>query len=84
MAPSPLAPSTAAISTSTTIQHGGDAHIGDGWNRAWRLACGAIRRRDGWAWHSRVAMVQIVPAPRASSRSWRIDHGCVARSSVVS
>uniref|UniRef100_A0A0E0DBW7 Uncharacterized protein n=1 Tax=Oryza meridionalis TaxID=40149 RepID=A0A0E0DBW7_9ORYZ len=84
MAPSPLAPSTAAISTSTAIQHGGGARTGDGWSRAWRRACSAIRRRDGWVWHSRVAMAQIVPAPRAGSQSWRIDHGYVAPSGVVS
>ncbi|EEE60645.1 hypothetical protein OsJ_14089 [Oryza sativa Japonica Group] len=66
------------------VSAGGGARTSDGWSRAWRRACGAIRRRDGWVWHSRVAMAQIVPAPRAGSRSWRIDHGCVAPSGVVS
>uniref|UniRef100_A0A0E0DBW8 Uncharacterized protein n=1 Tax=Oryza meridionalis TaxID=40149 RepID=A0A0E0DBW8_9ORYZ len=66
------------------ISAGGGARTGDGWSRAWRRACSAIRRRDGWVWHSRVAMAQIVPAPRAGSQSWRIDHGYVAPSGVVS
>uniref|UniRef100_A0A0E0Q5R7 Uncharacterized protein n=1 Tax=Oryza rufipogon TaxID=4529 RepID=A0A0E0Q5R7_ORYRU len=39
---------------------------------------------DRWAWHSRVAMAQIAPAPHTGLRSWRINHGCVAPSGVVS
>uniref|UniRef100_A0A0E0MWF5 Uncharacterized protein n=1 Tax=Oryza rufipogon TaxID=4529 RepID=A0A0E0MWF5_ORYRU len=34
----------------------GGANSGEGWSKARRRACGSSRERDGWAWHSCVAM----------------------------
>uniref|UniRef100_A0A0E0CUT9 Uncharacterized protein n=1 Tax=Oryza meridionalis TaxID=40149 RepID=A0A0E0CUT9_9ORYZ len=62
----------------------GGTNSGDGWSRARRRACGSSRERDGWAWHSRVAMAQITPGPRAGSRSSQLDHDCIISGGVAS
>uniref|UniRef100_A0A0E0C6Z8 Uncharacterized protein n=1 Tax=Oryza meridionalis TaxID=40149 RepID=A0A0E0C6Z8_9ORYZ len=62
----------------------GGANSGDGWSKARRRARGSSRERDGWAWHSCVAMAQIASGSRAGSRSSRLDHGCIVSGGMAS
>nr|AAT81712.1 hypothetical protein [Oryza sativa Japonica Group]ABF98287.1 expressed protein [Oryza sativa Japonica Group] len=63
----------------------GGANSGNGWSKARRRACGSSRERDGWAWHSCVAMAQIAPGPHVDmSTAVASPHStCQRRSSSI-